>query len=64
METILIVDDNKDMQFTLANILKEEGYETITAPDGERAIKEVKARAPNLVLLDIRLPGIAIFLPN
>lgn len=57
METILIVDDNKDMQFTLANILKEEGYETITALDGERAIKEVKARAPNLVLLDIRLPG-------
>ncbi len=57
METILIVDDNRDMQFTLANILKEEGYETITALDGERAIKEVKARAPNLVLLDIRLPG-------
>lgn len=58
METILIVDDNKDMQFTLANILKEEGYETITAPDGERAIKEVKTRSPNLVLLDIKLPGI------
>ncbi len=57
METILIVDDNRDMQFTLANILKEEGYETITALDGERAIKEVKSRAPNLVLLDIRLPG-------
>jgi DNA-binding NtrC family response regulator len=58
VETILIVDDNKDMQFTLANILKEEGYETITAPDGERAIKEVKTRSPNLVLLDIKLPGI------
>ncbi|MDP2940530.1 MAG: sigma-54 dependent transcriptional regulator [Candidatus Omnitrophota bacterium] len=58
METILIVDDNKDMQFTLANILKDQGYETITASDGERAIKEVKTRSPNLVLLDIRLPGI------
>jgi DNA-binding NtrC family response regulator len=58
METILIVDDNKDMQFTLTNILKEEGYETITASDGVRAIKEVKWKSPNLVLLDIRLPGI------
>ncbi len=57
METILIVDDNQDMRFTLSNILKEEGYETITAGDGERAIKEVKHKSPNLVLLDIKLPG-------
>jgi DNA-binding NtrC family response regulator len=57
VETILIVDDNKDMQFTLSNILKDQGYETITAGDGERAIKEVKTKAPNLVLLDIKLPG-------
>lgn len=58
METILIVDDNKDMQFTLASILKDQGYEIIAAQDGERAIKEVKAKSPNLVLLDIKLPGI------
>ena len=57
METILIVDDNRDMQFTLSNVLKEEGYETIAVGDGERAIKEVKRSAPNLVLLDIKLPG-------
>ncbi len=57
METILIVDDNRDMQFTISNILKDQGYETITAGDGERAIKEVKTKSPNLVLLDIKLPG-------
>jgi len=57
METILIVDDNRDMQFTLSNILKDQGYETICAPDGERAIKEVKKKSPNLALLDIKLPG-------
>ncbi len=57
METILIVDDNRDIQFTLSNILKEEGYETITAGEGERAIKEIKTKSPNLVLLDIKLPG-------
>ena len=54
---ILIVDDNKDMQFNLSNILKDEGYEVIAAGDGKRAIKEVKTKYPNLVLLDIRLPG-------
>lgn len=57
METILIVDDNKDMQFNLSNILKDEGYETKTCGSGARAIREVKKGSPNLVLLDIRLPG-------
>ena len=57
METILIVDDDKDMQFNLSNILKDEGYDAITVGDGKRAIKEVKMRSPNLVLLDIKLPG-------
>ncbi len=57
METILIVEDQKDMQFILANILKEKGYETIIAEDGHRALKEVKKGAVNLVLLDIKLPG-------
>lgn len=57
METILIVDDNRDIQFTLSNILKDQGYGTICAPDGERAIKEVKKKSPNLALLDIKLPG-------
>ena len=57
METILIVDDNKAMRFNLSNILKDEGYEVIAAGDGKRAIKEVKTKYPNLVLLDIRLPG-------
>ncbi|MDP3297497.1 MAG: sigma-54 dependent transcriptional regulator [Thermodesulfovibrionia bacterium] len=57
METILIVDDNKDMQFNLSNILKDEGYEVIAVGDGRGALKEVKMRSPNIVLLDIRLPG-------
>lgn len=58
METILIVDDNRDMQFVLSKILKEQGYETVTVGDGQRAIKELKTKSPNLVLLDIKLPGI------
>lgn len=57
MNTILIVDDDKDTQFILSSILKNERYKTIIAGDGNRALKEVKKRALNLVLLDIKLPG-------
>lgn len=56
METILIVDDNKDLQFTLSSILKEEGYCAIAVGDGKRAVREIETRSPNLVLLDIKLP--------
>ena len=58
MGKILIVDDNSVMQFTLTNVLKEEGYEIISALDGVKAIQEVRTKSPNLVLLDIKLPGI------
>lgn len=54
---ILVVEDERDMQFILANILKEKGYETIIAKDGHMALREVKKGSVNLVLLDIRLPG-------
>jgi len=54
---ILVVEDERDMQFILANILKEKGYETIITEDGHSALKEVKKGAVNLVLLDIKLPG-------
>lgn len=57
MTKILIVEDNEDMQHILSNLLHEEGYETIAVLDGESALKEVKKNDPNLVLLDIKLPG-------
>ena len=56
MANILIVEDNRDMQFLLSNILKSEGYETLVAGDGKKALKETKRWSPDLVLLDIRLP--------
>lgn len=56
MESILIVEDNKDMQFVLSKILKEKGYKTIIAGDGIRAIEKVEKYIPDLVLLDIKLP--------
>jgi DNA-binding NtrC family response regulator len=57
METILIVDDNEDLQFNLSNIIKSEGYGVLTAGDGSTALKLVESKSPDLVLLDMRLPG-------
>jgi len=57
MEKILIVEDGKDTQFLLSNILKDEGYQAIIAGDANKALKELERYSPNLALLDIRLPG-------
>jgi len=57
VEKILIVDDDKDLRFNLSCILKEEGYEVIPAADGKQALNALAKSAPDLVLLDIKLPG-------
>lgn len=57
MEYILVVDDNQNMQFILSNILGERGYEVDCVGNGNEAIRKGKERIPDLVLLDIRLPG-------
>lgn len=57
MNTIMLVEDNKDMNFLLTNILTEEGYNVISVGNGARALEEVKKKIPDLVLLDMRLPG-------
>ena len=56
MEYILVVDDNENMQFILSNVLQEKGYEVECVGNGLDAIKKVRDRIPDLVLLDIRLP--------
>ena len=57
METILIVDDNEDLRFTLSDIIKSEGYKVLEAGEGTKALKQIKSNSPELVLLDMRLPG-------
>ncbi|MFO7896844.1 MAG: sigma-54 dependent transcriptional regulator [Candidatus Cloacimonadales bacterium] len=57
MNTILVVEDNKDMQFILKNVLEAENYKFVSAGNGKRAINEAKKKKPDLVLLDMRLPG-------
>ena len=57
-KAILIVDDEESICQTLGGILKDEGHEVVTAASGEEALRVVDEDPPNLVLLDIWLPGI------
>lgn len=56
-EKILIVEDELTLQETLAYNLKHQGYEVETANDGQTAIDKAKQINPDLILLDIMLPG-------
>ncbi len=55
--TILIVDDETSILKTLSGILSDEGFETITATNGYEALKILDTESPDLVLLDIWMPG-------
>jgi DNA-binding response OmpR family regulator len=58
MAKILIVDDEKDIVETLAFMLKQKGFETITAYDGEEGLKLAKEENPDLIILDVMMPKI------
>jgi len=57
-EKILIVEDEQTLQETLAYNLKRQGYEVITAGDGALALEIAREQRPDLIILDIMLPGI------
>ena len=58
MSTILVVDDEEQILRALRRALIARGYEVVTAADGEDALVEAEASMPDLVVLDLNLPGI------
>ena len=56
---ILVIDDNRDSADCLAMLLDALGHETATAYDGERALASVDSFSPDVILLDIGLPGMS-----
>jgi two-component system response regulator AtoC len=56
-ERILVVDDEYLIRWTLQQNLQKEGYEVLIAETGEEALEKVERETPDLVLLDIKLPG-------
>ncbi len=61
MNTILVVDDEKTLRDMLEYNLKREGYRVLTAAEGNEAIRLAYAEQPDLIILDIMLPGMSGF---
>ena len=57
-QKILIVDDDENIAELIALYLTKECFETKIVYDGESALNEVSSYKPNLILLDLMLPGI------
>jgi CheY-like chemotaxis protein len=56
---LLIVDDEPTVRETLARVLEDQGYEVRTAGDGAAALEQVRRHTFDLILCDIRMPGIS-----
>ena len=56
MVKILLVDDEPDVQRMLARRLQAEGFQVLTASDGEEALRKASHDKPDVILLDIMLP--------
>ncbi len=57
MKSVLIIDDDRLIRKTLSSHLAKQGFEVYQAEDGEEGIQKFAESCPELVLLDIRLPG-------
>ncbi len=55
---VLIIEDEEALLFTLAHSLKREGYTVVTASRGDDGLKLAREQHPDLILLDVMLPGI------
>ena len=57
MKTILVVDDDDAIRTLLQDELRDEGYQVLTVTNARDALKTVQEEALDLVILDIRMPG-------
>jgi len=57
MSNILIVDDDKNLRALLEQELSDEGHEITTMPDGGTALSYLQRRIPDIIILDISMPG-------
>jgi len=57
MAKILIVDDDPDMRLAIASVLKSRHHAVIEACDGYEALRKLKEERPQLMLLDLLMPG-------
>ncbi|GAB5560161.1 MAG: response regulator [Synoicihabitans sp.] len=58
MPTILIIDDEKELCTILEDLFTSEGFRVLTAHDGNQGVRIARARHPDIILSDIRMPGL------
>ena len=57
-KSVLVVDDERDILSFVREALTDEGYEVDVAASGEEALRAVGERRPDLIMLDVKLPGV------
>lgn len=58
VKKILVVDDSPTERHVLVELLSSNGYQVITAESGEEGIEKAKAELPDLILMDVVMPGL------
>ena len=58
VKKVLVVDDSPTERHVLVELLTKNGYQVITAESGEEGIEKVKSELPDLVLMDVVMPGL------
>jgi len=56
-KTIMVVDDEPDIRLTVRTLLEKNGYDVVTAVNGDDCLKKLAKQKVDLVLLDIMMPG-------
>lgn len=58
MTKILVVDDSQAHLYALSKILQDADYDVVTASDGEEGVEKAASEAPDLILMDVVMPGL------
>jgi twitching motility two-component system response regulator PilH len=58
VKNILVIDDSPTERHILVDLLTRNGYQVVTAENGEEGIEKAKAELPDLILMDVVMPGL------
>jgi DNA-binding response OmpR family regulator len=59
MQSVLVIDDDESLRDTIGVLLEQEGFNPVLAPDGREGFEKALLLKPDLVLVDLRLPGMS-----